>query len=158
MEGPIEATAAPPAPEAPGQVDFTEVSSDAPRRALPLLARSFHPLPRNPSKHIFTHRWTPQEGKTATQLDAAAQLRLDHAVRLSRAENRHAEAADILGGLMTSWCVARARRQRALVPAQKAAQRRKLNAPPPPHPHPSTAARSATASWQRCWRLFLKVF
>ena len=40
------------------------------------------------------------EGRTATHLDAAMDLRLGHAVRLSREEDRHTEAADILGELL----------------------------------------------------------
>ena len=41
-----------------------------------------------------------QEGRTATQLEAAMDLRLGHAIRLSREEDRHTEAADILGELL----------------------------------------------------------
>ena len=46
-----------------------------------------------------------QEGRTATTLDAAMELRLGHAVRLSREEQRHTEAADILGELLQTACV-----------------------------------------------------
>ena len=50
-----------------------------------------------------------EEGKTATSLDPAMELRLAHAVRLSREEDRHTEAADILGDLLQAACVFRLR-------------------------------------------------
>lgn len=46
-----------------------------------------------------------EEGRAATTLDPAMELRLGHAVRLSREEDRHTEAADILGDLLQVACV-----------------------------------------------------
>jgi hypothetical protein len=41
-----------------------------------------------------------EEGRTATALDAALELRLQHAVALSEKDGKHAEAADLLSVLL----------------------------------------------------------
>ena len=45
------------------------------------------------------------EGRSALKLDAAMALRLEEAKRLSRSENNHKDAADILGDLLQAACV-----------------------------------------------------